>query len=87
MFLSKLDPIYFFAAFSVGILVSYLTTPRPDIIVQHPNPHNAGEVVYKDKSDTCYKYKADKVECPADEELIKPQPIQEGFEQKKKSNY
>jgi hypothetical protein len=72
----KLHPLYFLLSFAVGMLYCYLTNPKPEVIVKFPSPFNAGKVVYKD-DDTCYKYKADKVECPIDKSKIKPQPLQE----------
>jgi hypothetical protein len=36
-------------------------------------------VVYEDKNNSCYKYKADRVDCPKDKSLVKPQPLFEDF--------
>ena len=73
--LSKIHPLYFIMAFAVGLLFCYLTHPKPDVIVKFPSPYNAGQIVYKDSEDACYKYKADKVSCPLDRSQIKPQPL------------
>lgn len=74
--LNKIHPIYFIVSFCVGLFACYLMNPKPEIIYKFPSPYNAGQVTYKDEAnDTCYKYKADKVECPLDKGLIKPQPI------------
>jgi hypothetical protein len=73
--LSKIHPLYFILSFAVGLLLCYITHPKPDVVVKFPSPHNADKLVYKDSDDSCFKYKADKVECPLDKGLIKPQPI------------
>lgn len=84
MFFERIHPFYFFLAFAVGLFFCYVTTPKPDLVLKFPSPYNAGKIVYHDIDDNCYKYKADKVECPADKSLIKDQPIQENFEMQKK---
>lgn len=73
-----IDPFYFFLAFSVGLILTYLMTPTPTIIIKYPTPENAGKYIYKDKADVCYKYKAEEVVCPDDNGLIKEIPIQNG---------
>lgn len=77
--LSKIHPFYFFLAFAVGLFYCYLTSPKPEVIVKFPSPWNVGKVTYKNKDDTCYKYDAEKVTCPLDKSLIKPQPVAEEF--------
>lgn len=79
MFFDKIIPLYFFIAFAIGLLLCYVSTPKSEVIVKFPSPYNAGQVVYKDKADSCYKYEASVVSCPADKSLIKPQPLQEDF--------
>lgn len=72
---SKIHPFYFIFAFAIGLLYCYLTHPKPTVVVKFPSPYNAGTVVYKGEDDACFKIAADKVECPVDKSLIKPQPI------------
>ena len=72
-------PLYFFAAFAVGLLFCYLTTPAPEVVVKFPSPFNANQVVYKDKSDGCFMIGAEHVPCPRDRSLVRPQPIMEDF--------
>lgn len=69
----------FLLAFAVGLLVCYVMTPPPEVVVKFPSPYNAGKVVYKDKAGTCFAYKADKSTCPKDKGAVKPQPIMEDF--------
>jgi hypothetical protein len=75
MFLfGKLRPLYFFTAFAVGLLFVYMVTPPPQVVVKFPSPYNASQIVYKDSNEQCYRYKAEKSECPVDKSKIKPQP-------------
>lgn len=64
-------PLYFFISFSIGILISYLITPTPQIVIKYPTPDNAGKIIYKDSADVCYKYRAKEVSCPTDKTDIK----------------
>lgn len=73
--LNKIHPLYFIIAFAVGLMYCYLTHPKPEIVVKFPSPYNAGQVIYKGEDDSCFKYHADKVACPLDKGLIKPQPV------------
>lgn len=76
MFFDKIHPLAFFIAFAIGLLACYVTHPAPRVVVKFPSPHNAGAVQYKDaESDACFRFKAEKVECPLDRSLIKAQPI------------
>jgi len=75
MFFDKIRPLYFFLAFAIGILYCYIVSPKPQLIMKFPSPYNAGKITYTDKADNCYKYKADKVDCPTDPSVIKDQPI------------
>ena len=72
----NISPFYFFLSFAIGILFVYIITPPPEIVLKFPSPYNAGKIIYKDKSDTCYHYDAVKVAC---ESSAKPQPIYEDF--------
>ncbi len=78
----NINPLYFFIAFAIGIFVVYIITPPPEIILKFPSPYNAGNVLYEDKAHNCYKYHADKVACPKEKSLIKPQPILEDYTNK-----
>ena len=38
----------FIISFCIGILLVYLLTPIPKIIIRYPTPENAGKIIYKD---------------------------------------
>ncbi len=60
----------FFIALAIGLFFTYIYAPPKKVIIKWPTPENAGKVIYQDHSDTCYKYKANEVSCPADQSLI-----------------
>ena len=70
-----IQPLYFFAAFALGLLFCYILTPPPEVVIKFPTPYNADEIVYKDGTDTCYKYAAEQISCPRDPSIIRDQPI------------
>lgn len=69
----NIDPLILLISFCIGLLHTYLTSEPPKVIFKHPTPFNAGKVVYKDKSNTCYKYDAKQVTCSAQ---AKEHPLQ-----------
>lgn len=68
-------PLWFFAAFAIGLLVCYLIQPPTEVVVRFPSPYNAGQVVYRDKADNCYTYESNEVSCPKDGAGVRPQPL------------
>ena len=72
-----IKPLYFFLAFAVGLIFVYFTSPPPEIVMKFPSPYNSGKIKYKDElTDACYVYEAVASACPADQSLIKMQPMQ-----------
>lgn len=86
MVFKYIEPLYFFLALGVGLFLTYVMTPPPDIIIKYPTPENAGSVIYRDTADVCYKYRAEEVDCPEDETKIKEMDIQDISGEKKESN-
>lgn len=79
--LSSISLPVFLISFAVGLFFVYILSPPPNVVLKFPSPYNAGKITYRDKSDTCYVYKAEQVSCPMNKELIKPQPLFEDFKQ------
>lgn len=88
----------FIMAFAIGIMVVYATSPKPEVVIKHPSPFNAGSMVYRgtamgggssstlpttSTAESCFKFKSTRTECPRDAALIRPQPIDEGFRSKR----
>ena len=65
MMLRKIRPLWFFAAFAFGLLVCYILTPPPELVMKFPSPSNAGKVTYRDKEDNCFAFQAQPVACPS----------------------
>ena len=70
-------PLWFFMAFFIGMFLTYISTPLPDIMIKYPTPENAGNIIYRDSADVCYKYSAEEVKCPADKTKIRTIDIQD----------
>lgn len=81
--LDYVNPLSFFIAFCIGIFVVYISTPEPKVIFKYPTPDNVDKNVYKDHSDTCYKYEATEVKCSEDAIKNDLQYIEEEKKKKK----
>jgi hypothetical protein len=75
-FTDYIDARAFFIALFIGLFFTYIYSPPKKIILKWPTPENAGKLIYKDHSDTCYKYKAGEIPCPDDKSQIKNTAIQ-----------
>jgi hypothetical protein len=58
----KINFFVFLLSFCVGILVVYLTTPQPEIIIKYPSINNAHKSIYK-HDDKCYNFIPRQIEC------------------------
>ena len=76
MFFKYISAKVFIISFAIGILFVYLSAPTPTIIYVYPTPDNTELIEYKDKASNCYKFKADEVKCPSNNNLIKKIPVQ-----------
>lgn len=75
-FTDYINPLAFFIALAIGLFLTYIYSPPKKIIIKWPTPENAGKIIYKDHSDSCYKYEANEIDCPDDKTKIKNQSIQ-----------
>jgi len=73
--LKRINPIFFFVSLFIGLLITYITTPTPDIIYQYPTPENISQT-YIDEANVCFQYKEKKVTCPKNKNKISEYPIQ-----------
>ncbi len=74
--LENIDPFYFIVAFSIGVFISYVLAPPPQIVIQYPTPENAGKITYQDDAGVCYKYRKVNVQCPTDKTKLKKLTLQ-----------
>ena len=70
------DVFWFIIAFGIGMFLAYISTPMPEIIYKYPTPENSNTTIYIDNASNCYKYKSNKIDCPADENKVSIIPIQ-----------
>ena len=75
-FTDYINPVAFFIALAIGLFLTYIYSPHKKVIIKWPTPENAGKVIYKDNSNSCYKYKANEINCPEDKTKIKTNEIQ-----------
>lgn len=66
----------FLVSLAMGILFVYLFHPEMNVIYVYPTPDNQNKILYKDKTDNCFKFNAEELECPDDKTKIKNIPIQ-----------
>lgn len=74
-FFKKLNTTAFLLAFAFGIFLCYINQPKKKILIKHPTPENAGKIIYKDEDDSCFKYHAQEIQCPADVTKILEHPL------------
>lgn len=65
----------FIISFGIGLLYVYLLQPPSKIVMKYPTPYNAGKTTYRDSVNTCFQFKANKVDCPKDHSKTTKQPI------------
>ena len=53
----------FIISLAIGLFVTYVTTEPTKSIFVYPNPDNIDKLLYKDKADNCFKFKAVEVKC------------------------
>ena len=63
-------PEYFFGAFVIGLIYTFLTSPAATVVMKHPTPFNLETTTYQDKQSNCYRYKSSKISCPANQSGI-----------------
>jgi len=66
----------FFISFAIGMLFVYILEPEMRKIYIYPSPDTIGKVLFKDKTDTCFTFTEEFVDCPNDTSQISTIPIQ-----------
>lgn len=65
----NIDPYWFLISLCIGLFVVYTSTPLPEVIIKYPTPENADTLIFKDKTDNCYKFNTTEVNCPSLEKI------------------
>ena len=61
--LDYISPLWFVLSLCFGIFLTYISTPPPNVVIKYPTPDNVDKNVYRDVTDTCYKYIKEEVNC------------------------
>lgn len=66
----------FLISLAIGLFFVYINNPNKDTIFVYPTPDNIDQLLYRDKSDTCFKFQAQQIKCPRDTNLINNYQVQ-----------
>jgi hypothetical protein len=66
----------FIVSLAFGLFAVYITMPDTRKIYVYPTPENIDVLQYKDKTDTCFKFKQNEVACPKTDAEITKIPLQ-----------
>jgi len=77
--LNHFEIMPFLIGFVVGIVGILIWKPKPRVIIKYPHPTNIEQLTYRDPNGVCYTYKSKEVSCDANEQSLKPYPLQEGM--------
>ena len=66
----------FITSLAIGLLMVYLIQPKSTVIYVYPTPDNFDKLKFKDHASNCYKFTAERVQCPKDKKKIKSIPVQ-----------
>jgi hypothetical protein len=76
MILDYISLPIFLISLAVGLFVVYILGPEENVMYIYPTPKNVRNMLFKDKTDECFKYISKEVECPADDSLIQTTKVQ-----------
>ncbi len=74
--LERFHLLPFLAGIVVGIFLITTFKSETPVVMRYPHPDNVNGRIYKDKNNICYQYKSNVVDCDANEETLKPYPLQ-----------
>ncbi len=66
----------FLVALAIGLFVVYILGPEETVVYVYPTPKNVRKMLFKDKTDECFKYTPVEVECPNNPWLIQDAKMQ-----------
>jgi hypothetical protein len=71
----RCDFLGLFIGFLVGVCLMTIISEEPEVVVKYPTPYNTKAITYVDDTGNCYQYKANKMVCPTNNEVIKELPV------------
>ena len=66
----------FIISLAIGLFYIYISDDYKQTIIIYPTPDNVNEYQYKDKSNNCFSYEMNEIECPSDENMYHTIKIQ-----------
>lgn len=60
----------FLISLAIGLFCVYMTIPDMRKIYVYPTPDNVDTLQYRDKTNSCFEFKQEKVSCPTNESDI-----------------
>ena len=57
---------YFIISVFITLLILYLISPKPRVVLKYPNIKNEVSDLYVDDNGICYRYHRSHVACPSD---------------------
>lgn len=76
MIFDYIDFKIFLISLALGLFFVYISDVPKRVIYLSPNIDNVDKVIYKDKSDSCFKYNVKQVTCPSDKSKIESVKLQ-----------
>ena len=59
----KINFFVFILSLFVGLLLVYVTTPKPEIIIKYPSINNTHKIIYNDGDHLCYNFIPKEIDC------------------------
>jgi hypothetical protein len=66
----------FIISFLIGLCFIYVLGPEKKNIYIYPNLDNINKILFKDKTDSCFYFKPEEVDCTKNKSLIDKIPLQ-----------
>jgi len=66
----------FIISLAIGLFFTYISRPKTNVIYVYPTPENNNKLLFQDKADNCFQFKARTVNCPSNTNKIKNYKIQ-----------
>lgn len=60
----KVEIFYIILGLAIGFFIIYITAPQPKVILKYPTIENIATTTYIDDNGQCYKYYAQEIHCP-----------------------
>jgi len=73
MFFKHISLPVFLVSLAIGLFIVYIYGADVKTIYVYPTPENVNQILFKDKSNTCFAYQPKEVKCTSDAKLI---PVQ-----------